>query len=267
MSGSTVTLIRSLEDSLTHALTLVARARPPDQDGPMSSDPSRTRRGLHQLAVHVLARRRSAVTGRFGLRPAPGGLATPAFGGPDDLEVVRTSGRFLVLERGGAVTVRPITTLAAAAELVGVDLGADLSVGTDTPAAVPVDEPLGVDDADARLLAAWWALGRTVIDEVLATEPSPVAPSVAQVWPEHFDLGCAVGPDDARINLGASPGDGYEPTPYLYLGPWTADRPGDPQYWNAPFGAVLRLSQIDHLTPAERAARAMAFFQDGLLRF
>lgn len=233
----------------------------------MSSDPSRTRAGLHQLAVHVLARRRFAVTGRFGLRPSPGGLATPAFGGPDDLEVVRTSGRFLVLERGGDVSVRPITTLAAAAELVGVDLTADFSVGSDTPVQVPVDDVVPVDDADARMLAAWWAFGRTVIDEVVAADPAPAAPTVAQVWPEHFDLGCTVGRDDARINLGASPGDGYEPTPYLYVGPWSSERPGDERYWNAPFGAVLRRSQIDHLTPAERRSHAVAFFTEGLSRF
>ena len=233
----------------------------------MSSDPTRTRAGLHQLAVHVLARRRSAVTGRFGLRPSPGGLTTPAFGGPDGLEVVRTSGRFLVLERGDDVTVRPITTLAAAADLVGVDLGAELSVGTDTPPLAPVDEPLTIDDADARMLAAWWAFGRTVIDEVLATDPVPDEPTTPQVWPEHFDLGCTVGRGDARLNLGASPGDGYEPTPYLYVGPWSAARPGAPAYWNAPFGAILTHAQIDHLTPAEQRSHAIDFIARGLARF
>jgi hypothetical protein len=233
----------------------------------MSSDPTRTRAGLHQLAVHVLARRRFAMTGRFGLRPTPGGLATPAFAASDELEVIRTSGRFLVVERGGDVTVQPITTLAAAAELVGVDLGADFSVGTDTPAPVAVDEPLAIDDADARTLAAWWAFGRTVIDEVLATDPAPETPTVPQVWPEHFDLGCDVGRGGARINLGASPGDGYVPSPYLYLGPRSGERPGDDRFWNAPFGAVLELSRIDHLTPPERRSHAIAFFADGLSRF
>ena len=32
--------------------------------------------------------------------------------------------------------------------------------------------------------------------------------------------------------------------PYLYLGPWTDDRPGDAGFWNAPFGAVLRRSEL-----------------------
>ena len=47
---------------------------------PNTIDLTTTRLALQRLAVHVLARRRHAVTGRFGLRPAPGGLATPAFG-------------------------------------------------------------------------------------------------------------------------------------------------------------------------------------------
>ena len=35
------------------------------------------------MATHVLARRRHAVSGRFGLRATPGGIGTPAFGPPD----------------------------------------------------------------------------------------------------------------------------------------------------------------------------------------
>jgi hypothetical protein len=34
-------------------------------------DATATRVTLHQVAVHILARRRQAVTGRIGLRPAP----------------------------------------------------------------------------------------------------------------------------------------------------------------------------------------------------
>jgi hypothetical protein len=53
-----------------------------------------TRVALQQVAVHVLARRRHAMTGRFGLRPTPGGLGTPLFG---EGEVVRISGDVLVV--------------------------------------------------------------------------------------------------------------------------------------------------------------------------
>ena len=44
---------------------------------------------------------------------------------------------------------------------------------------------------------------------------------------------------DDRVNLGASPGDGFHAEPYLYVGPWGPHRPGAPGFWNAPFGAVL----------------------------
>lgn len=230
-----------------------------------------TRLALHQVATHVLGRRRHHFTGRFGLRPAPGGLATPAFGG-DVVEVVRTSGRHLVVERATAVSAAPITTLGAAAELVGVNLSVDFSVGDDTPAMVDPDRLLAVGDEAARALADWWGFGAAVVDELVATEPAIAAPTVAQVWPEHFDLGCTVtvGPageptgDGQQVNLGASPGDGFEPLPYLYVGPWAPDRPGDPSYWNAPFGAVLRHADLATLAPHERRPHAVAFLRRGL---
>jgi hypothetical protein len=230
-----------------------------------------TRLALHQLAVHVLARRRHAVTGRFGLRAAPGGLATPAFG--DDVETVRTSGRHLVVERAGAVRASPVTTLDAAARLVGVDLALDFAVGSDTPAQADPEEPLAVDDAAARALGGWWAFGTTVVDEVVATEPRVTAPTSPQLWPEHFDVGCTVTLNGAaaggeRVNLGASPGDAYEPLPYLYVGPWSDARPTgpnagptDPPIWNAPFGAVLRYADLAHLPPAARRPHAVTFIR------
>ncbi len=39
------------------------------------------------------------------------------------------------------------------------------------------------------------------------------------------------------VNLGFSPGDSFCPDPYVYVGPWGSERPGTPDYWNAPFGA------------------------------
>lgn len=227
-----------------------------------------TRDALHRVAAHVLARRRHAYTGRFGLRPAPGGFGTPAFG--DDLEVARTSGRYLVTERADIANRAPLTTLAAAAALAGVDLAVEFSVGTDTPPVGDPDAPLGIDDAAARLLGRWYGFGLEVVDELVATESLVTASSVPQVWPEHFDLGCfvTVGGDgglDAgvRANVGASPGDSYEPAPYLYVGPWGDDRPGDPAYWNAPFGAVLPFAALAPLAPADQHRAAVAFLRTG----
>jgi hypothetical protein len=221
-----------------------------------------TRTALQRVAVHVLARRRHQRTGRFGLRPAPGGLATPAFG--DEVEVLRTSGRLLVVERGATTVTAELETLGQAAELAGADLAIDFSVGNDTPPVGDPDAPLALDDDAARAIGDWYAFGASVIDEAVVTTPAVDGSTTRQIWPEHFDLGGGVTlAGDARANVGASPGDGFEPLPYLYLGPWTDDRPGEAAYWNAPFGAVLRAEDLLGLPADQARARAVAFLQRG----
>jgi hypothetical protein len=213
---------------------------------------------LHRLAAHVLARRRHVVTDRFGLRPAPGGLATPPFG---DGEVIRVSGGVLVVEKDGDVRAEPITTLARAAELVGVDLAEEFSVGKETPLLGDPGARLALDAAVTRQLGAWWGLGAEVVDELVATTPAVTGATAAQLWPEHFDLACTVVVDGGgRANVGVSAGDGFEPAPYLYVGPYGPERPGDPSYWNAPFGAVLRREEVDG------RAEALAFLRTGIDR-
>lgn len=221
------------------------------------------REALHRVAAHVLGRRRWEVTGRFGLRPTPGGFGTPAFG--DDLEVVRLSGRTLVHERGGRARVVPLAgaSPASLASVVGADLRREFSVGAETPPLGETDAPLA--DLDAAPLGDWFGFGQGVLDRVLADLPSSGDPSAAQLWPEHFDLGndVAWGPGkDDRANLGASPGDRFLAEPYLYVGPWTPDRPGDSGYWNAPFGAVLPRSELT--TTPDAPGTAAAFLHRGL---
>ena len=222
-----------------------------------------TRLVLQRVATHVLARRRHAVTGKLGLRATPGGIGTPAFGPVDDLEVVRTSGGDLVHERGGRLRVRSIdgSSLAELAELVGVDLAGEYRVGRDTPALGDVHAPLVVDVGAVAELAAWFDLGWRGLDVVAASASEPSPP---QLWPEHFDASSLVaigpGPDD-RCDVGISPGDRFSDEPYLYVGPWTEDRPGDPAYWNAAFGARLPRSLVADVDAA------VAFWQEGLRRF
>lgn len=208
---------------------------------------------LQLLAVHVLARRRHAVTGRIGLRITPGGFGTPPFGDHD--EVLRISGGLLVRESNlGARSVEiDGATLREIAAFAGADLSTDFSAGHDTPSLPDPDEPISLDPTLAPDLSAWWALGVLAIDTVLADREA----ARLQLWPEHFDVGTSVG--DA-VNLGASPGDAFSSEPYLYVGPWGPDRPGDEAYWNAPFGAVARRSEIDG--PDD----AVAFFAEGLGR-
>lgn len=222
---------------------------------------ARTRDALQMVGVHILARRREFATGRIGLRASAGGIATPAFGeGP---EVVRTSGAMLVHETGGTATAVALTTLRDAATAVGVDLDAPLSVGHDTPPVGDPDAPLGIDAACARLIGDWFGLVAAALDEITAARPGT---SVAQLWPEHFDLAVnapwGTGEGD-RVNLGGSAGDAGVPEPYVYVGPWGPGRPGDPGFWNAPFGAVLRGGAIPADPDAARAA-VVAFFRRGL---
>lgn len=207
-----------------------------------------TRDELQRVVTHVLARRRAALCGRFGLRATPGGIGTPA-GGPD-LEVVRVSGTRLLREvTGETATTTSLdlagATLTAAAALVGVDLTEPFEAGHDTPPLGDPDEPLALDVGAARLLHDWFDLGWRLLDTTLGALGPDARPSVVQLWPEHFDVGVDVATGgERRANLGASAGDGYLEEPYLYVGPWDDARPGDPAYWNAPFGAVLPYGEL-----------------------
>ena len=207
-----------------------------------------TRDSLQRVATHVLARRGSDLCGKFGLRATPGGIGTPACG--PDHEVVRIAGNRLVHERtgtnGGTASLDlGRASLAEAAALVGVDLDAPFEAGHDTPPVGDPTTPLNIDPAGAIALADWYQFAWAILDAALATLDPDADPYVVQLWPEHFDVGCDVAAaTDRRLNLGVSPGDGFCPQPYVYVGPWDADRPGDASYWNAPFGAVLTHEEL-----------------------
>jgi hypothetical protein len=178
---------------------------------------------------------------------------------------VRIAGTRLVVERAKATVANlaipgaSLRTLAAAA---GADLAAPLDVGPDAPPVGDADEPLALDAAAAGAAAEWFDLGWRALDEVLGSASSP---SIIQLWPEHFDAGCdvAVGPGAGdRCNLGASPGDGPDGVPYLYVGPWQAARPGNGSFWNASFGATRGWDAL--FGAQDRAAAAVAFYREGL---
>jgi hypothetical protein len=214
-----------------------------------------TRIELQRVATHVLARARHSATGRFGLRATPGGIGTPAFGPAG--EVLRIAGTVLVREQEGEATFLELAgaSLASAAAFAGQDLALPFSAGSDSPALGDPGAPLAIDAAASAVLQGWWAFGWQVLDAVSAGAGGAAA---VQLWPEHFDAGTvvAVGPGERdRCNLGASPGDGFCDEPYLYAGPWGDRRPGGPALWNAPFGAVLRRSELG----ADPAAEAVDF--------
>jgi hypothetical protein len=213
--------------------------------GSVDASFERTREALHRVAAHVLARRRWEVTGRFGLRVSPGGIATPTFG--DDAECVRIAGPLLVRESGGLVTSILIcgSTLRTLAKFAGTNLDSPFNCGEEAPEVGDPDETLNVVEEHLQDILRWYDVGWRVLDRVLGDLPSASVPSQLQLWPEHFDIGTDVGlPDEQRVNLGCSPGDRYQSEPYLYVGPWGPERPGDPKYWNAPFGAIAASSDL-----------------------
>jgi hypothetical protein len=211
-----------------------------------------TRSGLHRVAEHVLAAARYAATGEIGLVPSPGGFRTPPF---------TADGRFLAVDGaelvvGGAAGTRrtALTTIRAAGEFADVTPGAPAQVYKPATT-LSLDEPLMIDAAAAQLLAGWYSLGAEALSRFAAEIPGD-EPGAVVLWPEHFDVGMTAGP----INYGASPGDDQLGDPYVYVGPHEGPPPGDPAFWNAPFGAARTFRQVGTV------AEAAAFFRDGRTR-
>lgn len=184
-----------------------------------------TRTELHRVAEEVLKPTRERVTGRFGLRALPGGFGTAPFG---DVMQVHVDGTDMVFRDGTAVRREPID---------------------------------GVDADAAAALAAWFAFGAGVLEELRAEAGADARATPAQLWPEHFDIAIELGveADGARANYGASPGDETHPEPYLYVGPWTP--PPEGALWNAQGFPGAELSYTEIIATGDRRAAALAFFR------
>ncbi len=211
-----------------------------------------TRAGWHRVAEHILASALYRATGKIGLVPSPGGFRTPSFG--TDARLLAVDGTELVVGDARGTKRTPLTTIRAAAEFAGITPGAP--AGVYEPATpLDLDAPLMIDPDAARLLAEWYGLGAQALSRLAAEIPGD-QPTAPVLWPEHFDVGMTA----AAINYGASPGDDRVADPYLYVGPHDGPPPGDPAFWNAPFGATRTFRQIGTV------AAAAAFFRDGRTR-
>ncbi len=211
-----------------------------------------TRAGWHRVAEHILASALYRATGKIGLVPSPGGFRTPSFG--TEVRFLAVDGTELVVGDARGTKRTPLTTIRAAAEFAGVTPGAPAEV-YEPATPLDLDEPLMIDPDAARLLADWYGLGAQALSRFAAEIPGD-KPGPAVLWPEHFDVGVTA----AAINYGVSPGDDHITDPYLYVGPHDGPPPGDPGFWNTPFGAVRTFRQVGTV------AEAAAFFRDGRAR-
>ncbi len=225
------------------------------------------REALHRVTVHIVARARVQAAGRFSLRVTPGGLGTPDIG--TDGRRVRIAAGNLIVESDapGAAAARSTAihgaSLASLAAFAGVDLAVPLDVGHDTPPVGDIDTPIALDAGEAAALGDLFGQFGRILDGVLGELPAGAVATLPRLWPEHFDLAAeAQATPERRVNLGGSPGDGYLQAPYLYVGPWTADRPGSPEFWNAPFGAAVAMSDLG-ADAATQTEAGIAFLLDG----
>jgi hypothetical protein len=195
-----------------------------------------TRRQLRGVAESLIAgpQYRSAGTVRLAVR-ADGfaGVAIP----------FAVRGTELILPNDAVPLVGSLAEVAAKA---GVDAGPPDGV-YDLVDPLPLDANLNIDALAAGWLYRSLYAGGHAIKNVLP-EAHPV------LWPEHFDV--AATEDEA--NYGVSAGDDYHPTPYAYVGPWTA-RTGP--FWNAPFGAMRPLRAADDVDAL--TSLIAEFFQSG----
>lgn len=209
-----------------------------------------TRLALHTLAEHLLAADLWRLTGKIGLRRTPGGFGQPEVLVDGTRHRIRLDGTHLVVLDGDTERWEELSTPAAAAAFAGTALGAPTEVFTpETDLGALTTFP--VDAAAAAVLADWFALVEVALEE-LRRRHHHRAPTMVQLWPEHFDLAFSM----SEVNVGGSPGDAAHDEPYLYVGPWT---PVEGAPWNESWGMSVPASAVRDV------AEAVEFFEAGLL--
>jgi hypothetical protein len=221
-----------------------------------------TRAAWHMLAEHVLGRARYNANGKIGLRYTRRGVGTPWFRHRDRDAQVRIEGTNVVVHEDGETQSAPVTTVAAAAELAGVQPGAPEEVYAPTTSFTP-DAPLVLDARSVEFLGAWFGFATSVLEQLRA-EADPVdEPSRVQLWPEHFDLSVDLGDEHAgrRGTFGASPGDDVDRDPYLYVTHW-ADVAED-EFWNEAHFPGASLTVVTLADASDQRASALRFLRRG----
>ncbi len=208
-----------------------------------------TRKSLHVLAEHLLAGDLWRQTGRIGLRPIDGGFGQPELLIDGERRRLRIDGDRIVVLRGDVEQSERLSTLASAATFAEVALGAPEGVYT-PETALDANVRLDIDAGSVRQLADWFALVAASLEEFRRRHTDD-APTLVQLWPEHFDVACSM----SEVNFGGSPGDADHELPYLYVAPWSVVPDG---LWNEPWGVSLPWTAVSDV------GSAVAFFEAGL---
>lgn len=208
-----------------------------------------TRLALHSLAEHLLAGDLWRRTGKVGLRRTPGGFGQPETLDDGTRRRLRIDGTRLVVLDGDTERWEELSSPVAAATFAGTGLGAPTDAFT-PETVLDADGPLAIDSVAASTLADWFQMVEVALEEVRRRH-ADLAPTIAQLWPEHFDLAFSM----AEINFGGSPGDEAHDEPYLYVGPWA---PLEGTAWNEPWGMSVPAGAVTGWSDA------VDFFETGL---
>jgi hypothetical protein len=194
---------------------------------------------LHRVAELIVAPARKP-DNEIALIATPGGFGTPEFEHDGARHQVRIDGAELVHAIDGAQRRAPLTTLAAAQQLVD-----DLVPPGDALDGAALD----VDRASAGTLAGWYAFGDAILGD-LGGAPT--------LWPEHFDIAIELGEEPARATYGFSPGDEHHAEPYAYVGPWSEV---DGELWQATGFSGAEIGYAELLAAPDPRAAVLDFFE------
>lgn len=228
---------------------------------------SATRHGLHQIAEQVLAQDRYRQDGRIGLQASPGGFSSPWEIVDGAKRCVQVVGTDIVLVVGDDRTSQPITTVATAAAMLGIEAGAPPVYRAATPA--NPGAVIALDPDAAAIIADWFEFGAVALERFLAAHPELAERVVGPtLWPEHFDLAVTIADaGQGELVIGVSPGDSGDSgdaAPYAYVSWQGVDRDDTGQavdpWWNRLWGRWV---------PAEDLGVAddlVQLFEEGLTR-
>jgi hypothetical protein len=217
-----------------------------------------TRDALHRLAVYVISPAQRLANGEIIMQPSPGGFSTFEFGDGTVVGVWRDQ---LEIDGSG----HPITSLRAAAGLVGIEPDVGQQDQFDVPAHGDLDEQLDVDAEAAAALGDWYDFAAHVLEALRSDAEADDDATIVRIWPEHFDAAIDMGDNTRgrRATYGASPGDRHYDEPYLYASAWAGrvdEFFGDPTF----VGASLRRSQLEQ-TP-DPLSSAIEFMREARSR-